>query len=91
REGVFAALYTTVEKLSGAIGVALIGALLGASGYIQSRGATVVQPASAIWAIRACMSFVPALISVGGMLALIGYKLDERALRETGVEPGKAS
>ncbi|MEO7378537.1 MAG: MFS transporter, partial [Sphingomicrobium sp.] len=42
REGVFAALYTTVEKLSGAIGVALIGALLGASGYIQSRGATVV-------------------------------------------------
>ena len=82
REGVFAALYTTVEKLSGAIGVALIGALLGAYGYVQSRGATVVQPASAIWAIRACMAYVPALISVAGMVALIGYDLDERQLKD---------
>ena len=34
REGLFAALYTTVEKLSGAAGVALVGALLAAYGYV---------------------------------------------------------
>ena len=82
REGIFAALYTTVEKLSGAVGVALIGALLGAYGYIQSSGAAVVQPASAIWAIRFAMAYVPALITLAGVVALFFYDLDERRLLE---------
>ncbi|KQS04122.1 hypothetical protein ASG11_07580 [Sphingomonas sp. Leaf357] len=80
REGLFAALYTTVEKLSGAVGVALVGALLGAYGYIQSRGATVVQPESALWAIRVTMAYVPTAITLAGIAALIGYNLDERKL-----------
>ncbi|MDH7973252.1 MFS transporter [Sphingomonas sp. AR_OL41] len=84
REGIFAALYTTVEKLSGAIGVSLIGALLGAYGYVQSRGPAVVQPESALWAIRVAMAYVPALISLAGMAALLGYDLDERKLAEAG-------
>ena len=83
REGIFAALYTTVEKLSGAVGVALVGAVLGAYGYVQSRGAAVAQPESAIWAIRACMAYVPAAITLAGMLALAGYDLDERKLQDS--------
>lgn len=86
REGLFAALYTTVEKLSGAVGVALVGALLGAYGYIQSRGAAVVQPESALWAIRVTMAWVPTAITLAGIAALIGYNLDERkltAMRDT--------
>ena len=82
REGIFAAMYTTVEKLSGGVGVALVGALLGAYGYIQSSGAAVVQPASAIWAIRFAMAYVPALITLAGMVALLFYDLDERRLLE---------
>jgi GPH family glycoside/pentoside/hexuronide:cation symporter len=86
REGIFAALYTTVEKLSGALGVALVGAVLSAFGYIQSRGATVVQPASALWAIRFIMAWIPTFITMLGMVALLAYNLDEAKL--TGiVEP----
>ena len=88
REGIFAALYTTVEKLSGAIGVAMVGALLGAYGYVQSRGAAVVQPEGALWAIRATMAYIPTAISLLGMAALLGYDLDERKLAETGTGSG---
>ena len=83
REGIFAALYTTVEKLSGALGVALVGAILEHYGYIQSRGAAVVQPESALWAIRLIMAWVPAGITALGMVALAFYHLDERALART--------
>ena len=83
REGVFAALYTTVEKLSGAVGVALVGGLLGAYGYVQSRGGAVEQPASALWAIRMAMAYVPAAITLAGMAALSLYDLDERKLADT--------
>ena len=84
REGIFAALYTTVEKFSGAIGVALVGALLGTYGYIQSRGGTVAQPESALWAIRIAMAWVPAAITLAGMAALLFYDLDERKLTSQG-------
>jgi GPH family glycoside/pentoside/hexuronide:cation symporter len=82
REGIFAALYTTVEKLSGAIGVAVVGAILGAYGYVQSRGANVAQPESALAAIRFTMAWIPTLIQVGGMAALLGYNLDEGKLSD---------
>jgi GPH family glycoside/pentoside/hexuronide:cation symporter len=82
REGIFAALYTTVEKLSGAVGVAVVGAILGAYGYVQSRGVNVIQPASALWAIRFTMAFIPTIITVTGMVALLGYNLDEKKLAE---------
>lgn len=82
REGIFAALYTTVEKLSGAVGVALVGAILGAYGYVQSRGPNVVQPESALWAIRFIMAFIPTAITVIGMAALAFYNLDEKKLAE---------
>jgi GPH family glycoside/pentoside/hexuronide:cation symporter len=83
REGIFAALYTTVEKLSGALGVALVGAILSAFGYIQSRGGQVAQPASALWAIRFIMTWIPTTITLVGMAALSAYSLDENRL--TGV------
>lgn len=80
REGIFAALYTTVEKLSGAIGVAVVGAILGASGYIQSRGPTVVQPPEALAAIRFTMAWIPTVITLVGLVALLAYRLDESEL-----------
>lgn len=82
REGIFAALYTTVEKLSGAVGVAIVGAILGASGYIQSRGADVVQPVSALAAIRYIMALIPTAITLTGMVTLYFYNLDEKTLAD---------
>ena len=87
REGIFAGLYTTVEKLSGALGVALVGAILSGAGYIQSRGAAVVQPASALWAIRFTMAWIPALVTVAGMLVLLTYHLDEKRLAAGAAPP----
>ena len=84
REGVFAGFYTTVEKLAGAVGIAAVGAFLSASGYIQSKGATVDQPASAITAIYIAISCLPAVISALGVVALIFYDLSEGKLHATG-------
>jgi GPH family glycoside/pentoside/hexuronide:cation symporter len=83
REGVFAALYTTVEKLSGAIGVALVGTILAAAGYVQSRGVAVVQPASALAAIRGILTWIPTAITVVAMAALAFYDLDEQKIGAT--------
>lgn len=81
REGIFAGLYTTVEKLASALGVALIGAFLGAMGYVASTGGEdVVQPASAITAIYICISLVPVVIDLTCMAFLTRYKLTEQAL-----------
>ena len=88
REGIFAALYTTVEKLSGAIGVALVGTILGAYGYVQSLGPAVVQPDSALWAIRFVMTYVSSAITICGMVALAFYQLDETKMRhQAGLGP----
>ena len=83
REGIFAGFYTTVEKLSGAIGISVVGAILAYAGYIQSQGTAVIQPASAIRAIYLIMGCLPALISVLGIVALLFYTLTEARLKAT--------
>ena len=83
REGIFSGIYTTVEKLAGAIGVAFVGAVLSASGYVAGRGGEVVQPESAIRAIYLIMGILPATISTLGVLALLFYNLSESRLKST--------
>ena len=83
REGIFSGIYTTVEKLAGAIGVAFVGAVLSASGYIAGRGGEVVQPESAIHAIYLIMGILPATISALGVVGLLFYNLSEARLKST--------
>lgn len=85
REGIFAGFYTTVEKLSGALGVAAVGAILSAAGYVATRGGGEGQPDSAIQAIYLIMGIVPAAISVAGIIGLLFYDLSERRLKSTGI------
>ena len=86
REGVFAGFYTTVEKLAGAIGVAFVGAVLSASGYVASRGGgEIAQPESAIHAIYLIMGILPATISALGVVGLLFYNLTEARLKSTGL------
>ena len=84
REGIFAGFYTTVEKLSGAIGISVVGAFLSAAGYIQSQGTSVVQPESAIRTIYLIMGLLPATISALGIVGLLFYSLTEERLKSTG-------
>ncbi len=83
REGIFSGIYTTVEKLAGAIGVAFVGAVLSASGYIAGRGGDTVQPDSAIHAIYLVMGILPATISGLGIVGLLFYHLTENRLKST--------
>jgi GPH family glycoside/pentoside/hexuronide:cation symporter len=77
REGLFAGLYTIIEKLASALGIALIGIFLQAMGYISHRsgGGVTVQPDSALLAIRLCVSVVPAVLCGGCVLLLCWYNL----------------
>lgn len=81
REGIFAGFYTTVEKVAGALGIALVGAILSAAGYVQSRGVGVVQPESALTAIRLVIALLPSGVSLGALLLLFGYSLSEHRLQ----------
>jgi GPH family glycoside/pentoside/hexuronide:cation symporter len=81
REGVYAALYTTSEKVSMAIGVTIIGLVLSLTGYIPTPGEEVVQPASAIAGIYASFALLPAIFLVISGGVIFFYRLDEKTLK----------
>ena len=81
REGILSGVYTTVEKISFALGPALTGLLLGAAGYIQSADALVEQPQAARTVMYLCASVIP-IGSLGlGCLLLLRYDLTEERLK----------
>ena len=89
REGIFAGFYTTVEKVAAAAGIALVGSILAAAGYVQSRGSDVVQPESALLAIRMVVAFLPAGMSFAALLLLSAYRLSELQLETLRRDPAR--
>jgi GPH family glycoside/pentoside/hexuronide:cation symporter len=83
REGIFAAVYSFVEKASFAAGPLIIGALLGLFGYVASKAGSppVVQSQHALTGIYIGIAVVPAVASVIGAAALWFYHLSEADLR----------
>jgi GPH family glycoside/pentoside/hexuronide:cation symporter len=82
REGVLSGVYTTIEKLAFAVGTALTGVYLGASGYLGMQNpVTGEQSAEAIRAIYYCQSVLPAALVAISALFIIRYRLDEKMLR----------
>jgi GPH family glycoside/pentoside/hexuronide:cation symporter len=81
REGVYAAFFTTVEKASMAVGVAIVGMVLSFTGYIPTPGAEVQQPASAIAGIYASFALLPAIFLVISAAVISFYRLDEATLK----------
>ncbi|MDE0155532.1 MAG: glycoside-pentoside-hexuronide (GPH):cation symporter [Gammaproteobacteria bacterium] len=82
REGVFAGIYTTAEKLAFATGGALAAFVLGYMGYQSSTTGYAQQPDSAIVAIYLCMGVLPAVMVLLSCLFLYFYDLDELRIRE---------
>ena len=82
REGVFAGIYTTAEKLAFATGGALAAFILGYMGYQSSTTGYADQPDSAIVAIYLCMGALPAVMALLSCVFLLPYDLDEQKLRE---------
>ena len=82
REGVMSGVFTTVEKISGALGPFVIGLLLQGMGLITSRDPNTVQPDSALTAIHLGVSIVPALVCFAALPLLWRYDLGPQRLRE---------
>jgi len=84
REGLFAGVYTTVEKFASAVGIAITGAVLGVMGYIASTGGQqVVQPQSAITGIYLCFALFPAVLIAFSCVFIARYDLTEEKLEAT--------
>ena len=88
REGVFAGIYTTAEKLAFAFGGALASFTLGFMGYQSSTTGYAEQPDSALVAIYLCMGVLPAVMALLSYIFLLPYNLDERKIKEMGEKSG---
>lgn len=88
REGAFAGFTTLFDKLSAALALAAMGWFLGAMGYASSgSGGTAPQAASAVLAVRLCVSLAPAASLLCAILAVSRYDLDPASLSEAdGIE-----
>lgn len=83
REGLFSSIYTITEKASYAVGAGAVGLILAAGGYLPTtKGAIIVQPDSAVSALYAGASWVPAALIMVSFVLMIFYPLDESMLRE---------
>ena len=76
REGIFAGVYTTVEKTAFALAAAATGLVLGSMGYIESTGSTVEQSERALLAIYICIG-APAVLQLFSSVILSRYRLDD--------------
>ena len=73
-EGVLTGIYTTVERGSSALGMALAGFILSAGGYLAGAEA-IDQPESAINAIYASMAIFPSIGMLASACAIWNYRL----------------
>ena len=93
REGLFASIYSFVEKAAFAFGPLISGTLLSLFGYVSSRagGPVAVQSAHTLLGIYAGIAILPAGASVLAILLLQFYSLTEDDLRgTTDLAPGGA-
>jgi GPH family glycoside/pentoside/hexuronide:cation symporter len=84
REGIFSSVYTIIEKVGYALGPGIIGVLLARAHYLPTlQGKLVTQPASAISALYAGSSLIPACFIVVSLVLMWLYPLDEKLLART--------
>ena len=75
------AIFSFAEKSSTALGIALVGLVLGLSGYIESSNAKLLsQPESAIHAIYFCFGVLPAIFLTTSAVLMKFYSLSEKQL-----------
>lgn len=75
QEAAYYSVVTLIQKLIGAVTIALTGSILAATGYVQSNDGGVTQPASAIDAIRLLSGLLPAAIFAAGIVLSFFYPL----------------
>jgi glycoside/pentoside/hexuronide:cation symporter, GPH family len=78
RVGVLTGIWTAGETLGLALGPGLYAVVLAVGGYRSSAGSVVAQPASAHAAIVVGFGLIPALLILLSLLALRGYRQENR-------------
>ena len=92
REGAFTGLFSLVEKAFSALGLASVGAALGAAGYIASLNNGIAQqPAAAVLVVRILFAVLPAIAGGVAALVLVGYRLDAATLERMKQERASSS
>lgn len=82
REAMFTAMFSFVEKMSGAIGPAVVGIALSYAGFSATSKATPESYESVRQAALTGVAYVPAACAFISVLLLLLYRLDEKALTE---------
>ena len=77
REGAFTALYSFVEKLTGAVGPMIVGVALSVVGFDKDLPFDVPQGGNVDTALLLAVSWLPAIFYFIAAWLLIGYKLRE--------------
>ena len=76
QEAAYYSVVTLIQKLVGAVTIALTGALLAATGYVeQTAGVPVTQPQAALDAIRLLSGLLPAAFFTAGIVLCHFYPL----------------
>jgi GPH family glycoside/pentoside/hexuronide:cation symporter len=84
REGALSGIYSALEKLAFALGPAVAGIVMSATGFAESRGGPGLQSAGAIHGIVIVYGFIPAAFAAVSLLLLRLYKLDEKQILAAG-------
>ena len=82
REGLYAGLYSFVEKLAFASAPLTLGVLLSSMGFIPGLPRTAAQPESALLAITLAMAVIPAVTNTLKLVLALRFRLPEADLRE---------
>jgi len=80
REGIFSGVWSAIEKGATAVGGLLIGLVLDLMGFVESTGALVAQPESAITGIIVGSAVIPALFMGASLPFLVRYPLTQARL-----------
>ncbi|MED5545319.1 MAG: MFS transporter [Pseudomonadota bacterium] len=74
-EGVFAGLFSAIEKLSFALGPVIAGLVMSAFGFVSSKGGAVDQTPHAITGILLLYSLIPAALQVVSLIVFSRYRI----------------
>ena len=93
-EATYFGIQSFIEKLATSIAVSATGVFLAQMGYISAKGdAFVVQPASALLAIKLTISVIPAVFILAGALLALYYPItrDSYKVIRDKISEGEAS
>lgn len=74
-EGVFAGLFSAMEKLAFALGPVIAGIVMSAFGFVSSTGGAAAQSDSAITGIVLLYSAIPAMLQLAALAIFTRYRL----------------